>query len=218
MAHLLAQHIFQDIDGLAGDRYINTFHFTCADPQASNAYNGVASAVNRFYTVGSGGGTSPIINATAGHALAPGSGTKVYDMSDAMPRLPRSFVPHTGISVPATETYPAEVAVCLSFAAAPQSGVKPQSLKGRIYLGPFNIDAGENVPDGAWSRPALNLRTEAVAMFMRIQTEVATYDAQLCVYSRVLDELYPVTHAWCDDAWDTQRRRGGPPTSRAVSA
>ena len=217
MSHVLVQHIMQDISGLAEDRYINTWHFDTAAPTEAD-YLALGVAVNNFYERDTSGVSGNLLKWFANHALAPGSGAKVYDMADPMPRKPRVFVPAASTGVPVTETYPAEVAVCLSFACAPVAGIPVASLRGRVYLGPLNISAGENVPAGAWARPILAMRNQIIVSAAMMRTEANSLAAsEWSVWSPKKARLFPVNRAWVDDAWDTQRRRGAPPASRVTT-
>jgi hypothetical protein len=96
---------------------------------------------------------------------------------------------------------PREVAVALSYRA----GASTPRTRGRIFLGPvsnFSID-GEYVNQGI---------AESAKRIGRGLLEVRTGDARWSLYSRRDNALKEITNFSVDNAWDTQRSRGLPPT------
>lgn len=216
MAHLLAQHSFQGISGIAEDRYVNTFHFEVADGYSADKLEAISNAVRDFYTapasvIGVGLGTymSGLMD-TEGHTV------KIYDMADLKPRAPRhsEVHPFSGSTYGGGNPLPEEVAVCLSFASAPESGTPAARLRGRIYIGPLSTSAMPTPTSNNPSRPDSTMRQVLVQLAADLAAQVATDLITWCVYSGVDSELRPVVRAWSDNGWDTQRRRGRDATDR----
>lgn len=135
--------------------------------------------------------------------------------------------------------FPAEVAFCQSFRSDVTAGLVPaRRRRGRVYLGPLSPDAGMVSTADPYSRPGPALRgagiTGCVALFAATTGDPT--GVEWVVYSRPVSAAqaaeaehdYPgtsvterdglahrVTACWNDDEWDTQRRRGADPTSRA---
>lgn len=161
-----------------------------------------------------------------------GTRLTIVDMAEESPRLP-FYDEAMAISGESSTNndLPAEVAICLSFRGSLGSGLNARRRRGRIYLGPLQVQTGDRaVPDTAWP-PAIVSAAE---------TNIGTLDGDVewCVYSRythcnvpvgtqldpdVHEEdplrlvlaFVPVVHWWCDNAWDTQRRRGPIATARS---
>jgi hypothetical protein len=217
MTHFLVQCSLQDLSGLPRDRYINTFHldvtgFTEADMVALNA------AFQAFYD-------EPALQAhsisyyLARHACTTPGTFKVYDQANPIPRKPV----YTGdlVLTPSTDgniALPAEVACCISYKSVSIGGVVPSRLRGRIYMGPLNTHAVENEPATSKARPLLDMRTYFVAHYIALMSAVADIPGfTLKQYSSKSNTLHDISEVWCDDAWDTQRRRGAEPSSRQTA-
>jgi hypothetical protein len=94
---------------------------------------------------------------------------------------------------------PAEVALVLSHRIPTARGIRP---KCRTYLGPFN--GGEN-----FGRPSANL----ISAVLRFGGDfhdalVAEGITPTCISANGLVNRGAIVGYGCDDAWDTQRRRG----------
>lgn len=135
---------------------------------------------------------------------------KIYCQEDPAPRPPRAEYEHS-FSPIASPTLPAEVALCLSYHAATVAGQSQARRRGRVYLGPF-LQA-----DDASGRPDNDIITMVLAQASHLLAEAnASVTWEWIVWSRAAAAGYEVTGGWCDDAWDTQRRRGPAPTSRTT--
>jgi hypothetical protein len=105
---------------------------------------------------------------------------------------------------------PAEVALCLSFKAAPGSTSSPRTSRGRVYLGPFTTEAlGSTLNSEV--RPSVALQNAIADAGLRLASSSAH---KWAVRSRVAGVLSEITEMWVDNAFDTQRRRGGKPQTR----
>lgn len=144
-----------------------------------------------------------------------GARSKGYDMADALPRAPQ-WDTSLGLSASkGTSALPHEVALCLSFQRARASGVNMRRGRGRVYLGPFASVAH----DSGQGRPELTLRnllrTSAQALLDASSTSPG-WEWAIISNATGAPSSSIVHDGWIDDAWDTQRRRGIPPTSRVV--
>jgi hypothetical protein len=97
---------------------------------------------------------------------------------------------------------PREVAVALSYRAGPST---PRS-RGRIYLGPVANPAigGEYVSQDTGNA--------AKGLAQRLLS-IVTLGAEWSLYSRTVQGFAGITNFSVDNAWDTQRSRGLPPTA-----
>jgi hypothetical protein len=141
----------------------------------------------------------------------PGSRLKQYDLADPKPRIPHSDTPIVLTNVD-SGMLPAEVAVCLSYQAAPESGVPQARKRGRIYFGPIT-DGRDQVEASVDDRPNTGLTTalrEAAVRLIGFNTGTLYW----CVYSSLSGPSGPVIGGWTDNAFDTQRRRGAKATVR----
>lgn len=197
------------------DVIVNTWHLIYtggggADPAATN-YEDVRDRLDTFY---SSVYTSIAYGAWVQVANA---SLKAYRMWDAPPRVPAysSAMPLAGTS--GTGTTPTELALCLSYKAAPVSGVPLARQRGRIYLGGFSAPLAAG---SASSFPELGSGQRAV-----IGSSASTFrtgviaDGWIWVVASptqigVGQETFDVTSGFVDNAADTQRRRGQTATAR----
>lgn len=109
---------------------------------------------------------------------------------------------------------PQEVAICTSFAAGGGLGVDPRRRRGRVYIGPLNtLATGE---DGTNGTCVLNdsISSDLSDSTKGLRDDLVALGAELCVWSRADQGMYPVVHGWIDNEFDTQRRRGIDSTHR----
>lgn len=196
------------------DRYVNTWHFkpnliTGDRVVAQTSFN---TALNAFYQA---------IDANLGVIL---SGVtpevRYYDLSEPKIRVPFATTTLTAL-VTSAGNLPAELALCLSYNAAYESGSEPRRRRGRIYLGPFHGSAN----DTTLARPtAATITSLAAAAQTFIDASQASADYTWVVYSRADDTTETgvwstgraVVRSFIDNAWDIQRRRGLNSGTRAV--
>jgi hypothetical protein len=213
MGHVLAQVTFQRTTLVAEDQIVNTFHFeTLGAPDASDL-DSIALRLQNFYR-NPAGGTDDIQHWTSNVIIGGTLHTiKMYDMSQPIPRAPLRTSPLSfnpgGIG---GITLPAEVALVLSLRAVRAPGVPASRARGRIYLGPF---MGGAVGPGAAGdgRPNATLQTVMNNAAIGLRSTVLG-PPRWSVYSRIDNVLRRVTGSSVDNAWDTQRRRGGDPTAK----
>lgn len=119
------------VNQLIKDQVVNTWHFKCEEVDLLAECLSITTALQDFYET-IDGAMSPVLN---GDGLI-----RFYDLQDAVPRAPI----HTGtlaLVVDASTPLPSECAVCLSYRATQFSGLPPARRKGRIFLGPWSVDA-----------------------------------------------------------------------------
>jgi hypothetical protein len=130
---------------------------------------------------------------------------KMYDAQHAKPNPPLAIkVKQPGLCP--TSNNNREVALCLSFYA----DTNVPRRRGRLYI-PAIFIAGSTMP----VRPTAAHR-DSVSEFVGIFASLGGLDVDWVVWSRADHAAHTVTNWWCDDEWDTQRRRGLRPTTRTV--
>lgn len=201
-ADYLAQVELASVSNVAKDSVVNTFAFRAVDPNATftNLCNGIASL---YQSLDAYMGSS--LNGTANaHTV------KLYHLIEPEPRPPVHTQRFSAGS--ALKPYPAEVALCLSFAADAPSGSRPARRRGRIFLGPMAENSGVLV-DG-YIRPTGVVKDGCAVALEAFGLGAAVLGWQWCVWSRADNTLFPVVRGWINDEFDTQRRRGPEVTSR----
>lgn len=212
----LHQMAFAATSGMPEDTMVNTFH--SVNPDNVSAI-GWSAAIEDFYTGTHAPSTGPLSKymspfLTGAYTL------KVFNLGDPIPRIPITTITGTVIVDATPSDLPEEIAVCLSYKAAPVVGVPLASTRGRIYFGPLALDAieGADVGDTTWPTPArpntlLIGRLRDSAKNLLTLSDVDDYWA---VYSPTRNEAYRVTNGFVDNAFDIQRRRGVGATSRTL--
>lgn len=220
MGIIRVQHALQGQSNQPEDRYVNVFHFLPLI--GSPSYSALATAIKGFYTTPVAPYSQAISQYLNGTADSAGASIKMYDLDDAKPRATvyeESYSP--GTFGPGTfRNLPAEVAVCLSYSAAPASGVPISRRRGRIYIGPLSEEALASVtpsPGAIASRPMPALQNVILGAAVEMAETAAAADWGWVVYSPTNDSAAAIVTAWVDNAWDTQRRRGDKPTSRVTA-
>lgn len=207
--------------GIPEDAVMNVWHFDGDDSEEDDAayHSCVMDLLTDFYNAVDG--------VIFGQNVASPATVKIYDMRDPTPRVPE-FTGTIAIAPLASGidlTLPNEVAICLSFQATPTSGVNQARRRGRVYLGPIHYAAAEMV--GSQARPTAAARTAiadaAEAMLAGAPLPVAVGSVKWAIYSpttdltgTVDDAFNDVVSGWVDNSFDTQRRRGGAPSSRTL--
>jgi len=146
---------------------------------------------------------------------------KFYDMADAEPRVP-ILTSSVTLTPSASNAFPNEVALCLSFAGEAVSGVPQARRRGRVYLGPLNGSSSFYTPTSSGIRPSPNILDIVLDACEAMQLGLSTSDVLFGVWSStnreagmsVDNSFTPAVVAWMDDAYDTQRRRGPAAASR----
>lgn len=203
------------------DAIVNTFHFDDDDdPVAApdDTEGWIMQLLTAFY--------QSFDQLLFPNTVASPAVVKMYDMAELEPRqqVGGGTIP---LTPSAADPYPGEVALCLSFAAAQESGVNPARRRGRLYLGPVANDV--YVVAASQARPAQTLVDLIVGAADTLQAGLEHpaspgFRLRWSVYSpttragggTVGDSFNDVLTGWVDDAWDTQRRRGPKPSQRTT--
>lgn len=138
---------------------------------------------------------------------------KAYDV-DAVPNYPRArSIINAGVFWPCP--HPREVALVLSFAGTNRGN---KSERGRLYLMPSVAAGAAGGID--LERPSATAMDWALAFYTTPDAslpDLGGVDWEFGVYSKRYSKFTVSRQAWCNDEWDTQRRRGLRETTR-VSA
>lgn len=206
MAIWRAQVEFGSATNLPADKYVNTFHFE-GSPTATDTMN-IDDMLVDFYSVDYAG--SPLLNRYPSTLFNGDYEVKIYCLDDPEPRVPRAEYSHDWTPI-SGDGLPSEIALVMSYHAAPVAGESQARRRGRIYLGPF----GEGMNSS--NRPSNDLITDICAAAAALKAAAdASVTWQWVVYSRAASAGYHVVGGWVDDAWDTQRRRGWERTARTL--
>lgn len=136
---------------------------------------------------------------------------KTYEVGGPPPHDPIDTVVQDPTAAPVAINYPAEIALCLSF-----KGGQRAWQRGRIFLMPHMMQ--ETVSASSISpRPPDSALTRALD-FAQGVADLGGVDIDWVVHSATRNIDTKVSEAWCDDEWDTQRRRGLEPTKRMTRA
>lgn len=141
---------------------------------------------------------------------------KYIDLDNPAPNYPIVELDMIGLSSTQTTAEPAEVAVCGSYEGAKVQGLAQARRRGRMYVGPLGGASIVNSTNGRVGLNVQNVITDAMAA-LNI-TGDGDSGWEWVVYSPTAGSSTRVTNGWCDDAFDTQRRRGVEPSSRVTWA
>ncbi len=186
------QVCLRNINGLPEDVAINTLHF-----DAGGTDEGLADAVFAAY--------QPLKQILS--ADYPNMTIKVYSpgVNAAGPQFQKDYA-FPGGGNPG----PQEVALCLSYATVDNPDASTPRRRGRIYVGPLGTNAmGAKRPDSVIRDYILDFGERLAQVGFASQTTWHMYSKTDNVYTKI-------ESIWCDDAYDTQRRRGLAPTLREV--
>lgn len=111
---------------------------------------------------------------------------------------------------------PQEVALCATLVGDESGGQPARRRRGRVYIGPFDTIALGGVPDGTPARPQPTLTDDVNTLVsdLRDGLDAGVGANVLSVWSRAAGVLTAVSGGWCDDEFDTQRRRQRPAVNR----
>lgn len=200
---------------IPADNAVNTFHFETVSDVGSG-FVSILLQLTSFYQA---------IDAFLGSTNASPAVATLYDLEDPSPRAPVDsgdiiLTPGVGNS------YPGEVAICLSYAGAVVSGQNQARRRGRIYLGPLDADSGTD--DGLGRVRVSSAAVTAIAAAGAALADPSHPTAVWSVFSpttagpepwsgaALASAFTPVTNGFVDNAFDTQRRRGASAQSRTV--
>ena len=133
---------------------------------------------------------------------------KWFNLSDPSPRVALLDLPMVSFVNQGPSAFPPEVALTVSFQAAPLSGISQASRRNRVFIGPLATVSG----DGKASASSLTVFKDAFSNFA--SNSAAADHWSWRVYSPTTGLDSPVDNGWIDNAYDTQRRRGVESTIR----
>ena len=180
--------------GLARDYAVNVLYFDIdqVDPTSPPNYDQLCHDLIDAYQLN-------WLSATAREVRV-----RAYNMDEPEPRAPvGEYVENLG-SYPVS-TGPREIALCLSFRGDPP--VTPRR-RGRIFLPVYASSFTAGTP-----RPNDAIRTQALKMADSF-AGLGGLNVDWVINSAGGQARVAVKHAWVDDEWDVQRRRGFRSTTR----
>jgi hypothetical protein len=135
---------------------------------------------------------------------------KVYSMEDEEPRQPKATATSSVANLSSVGVR--EVALCLSF-RGPQNVARQ---RGRLYMGPFSAASMAFRPNDT-DKNALVALANRLAGIGGANIDWSVFSPTTYAATGDYDEAFhSMKQAWVDDAWDTVRSRGLPPTTRIV--
>ena len=143
---------------------------------------------------------------TTGHLV------KVYKTGGQKPNYPLFEEQFSLATAPDPVSLPREVALCVSYSNTEFPSVPRARRRGRIYI-PGWVNTAN-----AGGRPTPSAVGSLTAAFSGYMSSMVggNIDWYPGVWSRVTQDVYPLTEAHVDNEWDTQRRRGTKPTIRTA--
>lgn len=223
------------VNGLTEDAVVNSLYFNhdaVGDPTSSH-WDALAARIASFYNdfVGPAiASPSSYISEAISRAALASRIDFFHDVGSTPPALwgsPTAMRSFTLDAATVGESLPAEVAAVLSFHGdltdIPETAVNPSPppatirpaarRRGRIYIGPLNSES--SVEDGTSHEASLSSDFQD-ALLGSASTLLAANDATWVwtIQSVADDDFYQVTGGYVDNAFDTQRRRGGDATLR----
>lgn len=222
----LAQITLHGISGIPSDVYMNSFHFRHPDDPSPTEWTDLSDAIIAFYNdtpasvvPGDEAPTGSVGAMLSGAVTQNNHDLRFYEVSAAPPRLPVVEVVWNLDEAPGVTALPEEVAICLSMKGDTVAGTDsgpgphlPARHRNRTYIGPTRtafLDFAESA-----CRPSLQAQSRIMNAFAAMGDASITAGFRPEVWSPTRDAGEAVQTFWVDNAWDTQRRRGGQPTSR----
>lgn len=202
MALCDVQVIFKTTTGLPADFITNSWHID--DGEVTSSYAAFGNQLKTFYTA--------FLSNLPSYIEKNGHEIKVYKVSDPEPRAPVYEEVWDFIAAPTGNPLPLEVASCLSYQAAPISGIPQARRRGRVYIGPLNVNTIDTT--GRISSAFRSSLAGAGQDLLDASNSSVTW--KWSTHSRVLGTGAQVASGWVDDEPDTQRRRGRRPTTRTI--
>lgn len=183
------------------DRVVNTLYFnhTALEPDDEDLDQMCSDLTAVYDNWWTGAGVREII-------------CRAYELGGPPPHNPvGEHIRNAGVSP--GSVIPREVALCLSFRA----DQNVPRRRGRIFLPVFTCGAVGSIRDQLTVRPGATLRDRVMLLASEF-SGIGGADVDWSVYSGLDQAARKVEHAWVDDEWDTQRRRGLRSTARTEAA
>jgi hypothetical protein len=193
--------------GLDEDLAINTWHFYSPTDIIDEApILAVVARLDAFYDEIGGYLSNYIDRENCAHRAV------LIDPSDQGREISApSFYPFTP-GTPTGTNLPLEVAICLSQRTSLVGPSSAGAGKGRQFLGPLTTST---VVAPTSQAPRVN--SNATGDIAAAALALGEADGMIwSIYSRKDEAVYPITDAYVDNEFDTQRRRGTDPTLRTA--
>lgn len=211
MAIIRAQVIFQGGTAIPEDRFVNTWHFETPLGKEAAADN-LHPRLTSFYT-GEQALTLKTIDSFLSQFIERTAEIRYYALADPTPRVPETRQFTLGAyPLGSSLDLPEEVACVLSLEGAPP--VTP-SRRGRLYLGPLNLDARNDANVSTPCRVHAQLRN-TLSSAATVMMDGNVDGPHWVIWSPTTSSATPVATGFIDDAFDTQRRRGPRPSTRTT--
>lgn len=213
MAFMRLQVELPALSGVPEDVYTNTFYFsTDTDPVATAAFTATTIIKDGYDDLLAGG--APLASYMSNTLDRLNCLTKAYDMADPEPRIPTITEWEMDLSGTSSDNLPEEVALCMSYhGAIPITA----SRRGRVYIGPLNMSAVDTTTaETAHTRPKTAFIQAVNGFANHIYDRAVTEGWQWLIKTGSGPTYVPIVGGWCDNAWDTQRRRGVEATVRTT--
>lgn len=134
---------------------------------------------------------------------------KIYEIGQPKPNYPVFELNFDLATNPASIDLPMELSLCVSYYASAATTILRARRRGRIYVSGWAEVANDS---GRPLAATPGLMADAYGDYVLACDALPNLSAG--VWSRTNDTVYEVDTVWCDNEWDTQRRRGSKPTSR----
>lgn len=194
----------QSVTNVSADITMNTWATTQATGPVN--YAQCAAAFADFYEALEDYFSASLTGSAGAHEI------RAYSLGDPTPRLP---VYSTTFQIsPGNSSLPNEVAICTSFRALTMSGDVAARRRGRVFLGPLS-QVASSLQSG-FARPLPLFRDLVASSTESLARDLLDYNAELAVWSRADNELFPVVAGWVNNEFDTQRSRGPEATARST--
>lgn len=233
---LLATVSLPSTTGLPEDAATNDYAFLAADTSDATL-DGITASLVALYNAGPVNAIGTYISGTRSR-VSSACQIDYYNLTGHLDGSPHGSPIRTDLwtLTPAASGHsnlPDEVALKVTFLAAgwesvpeisPNPTPPPATLRlrgryrGGVYLGPWIVEAMGTVTTTNTPRPSATVVGYMATAFATFQDERPDW----AVWSRADADLKPMAVGgdsgivWCDNAWDTQRRRGPAATSRTI--
>jgi len=202
MADVTAQVTLKMKSGVTADYVSNTFHLIGIEEGTDDT--AVATAIEELYD-DLAPGLSSVVSQT-GHIL------KLYVTGAPAPNYPYAEIEFAMATDPTGATLPQEVACCISYEAKRESGLNQKRRRGRIYIGPLDVAAGDL---GRPTAGLIDLLLDSAETFALAIQAIDTLGVGFWgVYSPTNGSTQAIKTISVDNTYDTQRRRGLGSTNR----
>lgn len=200
-----AQVTFPGGSGDTSDIHVNTFHIESSNPDLTVGEAELwRDALQDMYE------SIAVTQAMKGYSTSLGV-VKIYDVATPPPNYPLFDLNVDTGEPKGTVVMPPEVALCISYANDSEVAVPRGRRRGRIYIGGVSNPGGQGRPSES------GIMQTCITAFTGYVNSIYGGLGSPVVWSPTAGQGFPIERIWVDNEYDTQRRRGGKPTSRLTS-